>query len=249
MMPSLGALEARSVPLSNMRRTIAARLVESKTTIPHYQVTVSARMDALMALRTQLNEQLASQGVKLSVNDFIVRACALSMHAHPFINSRWNPSRGAETIELLEQVNIGVAISLGEERGGGLVVATVRNADQKGLRMISAETRSLAEKARTKGLSIDDMADSTFTISNLGMYGVEHFTAIINSPNVAILAVGGAIEQPVIETDASGKKSLGIGHVMSMTISSDHRVVDGAMAAQYLQTVKQMLEKPATLLV
>lgn len=249
MMPSLGALEARSVPLSNMRRTIAARLVESKTTIPHYQVTVSARMDALMALRTQLNEQLASQGVKLSVNDFIVRACALSMHAHPYINSRWNPSRGAETIELLEQVNIGVAISLGEERGGGLVVATVRNADQKGLRMISAETRALAEKARSKGLSIEDMAESTFTISNLGMYGVEHFTAIINSPNVAILAVGGAIEQPVIETDANGKKSLGIGHVMSMTISSDHRVVDGAMAAQYLQTVKQMLEKPATLLV
>lgn len=249
MMPSLGALEARSVPLSNMRRTIASRLVESKTTVPHYQVTVSARMDALMALRVQLNEQLASQGVKLSVNDFIVRACALSMHAHPYINSRWNPSRGAESIDLLEQVNVGVAISLGEEKGGGLVVATVRNADQKGLRMISGETRALAEKARTKGLSIEDMSDSTFTISNLGMYGVEHFTAIINPPNVCILAVGGAVEQPVVETDASGKKSLGIGHVMSMTMSSDHRVVDGAMAAQYLQTVKQMLEKPATLLV
>ncbi|HYD02188.1 MAG TPA: dihydrolipoamide acetyltransferase family protein [Phycisphaerales bacterium] len=249
MMPSLGALEARSVPLSNMRRTIAARLVESKTTVPHYQVTVSARMDALMALRTQLNEQLSSQGVKLSVNDFIVRACALAMHAHPYINSRWNPSRGAETIELLEQVNVGVAISLGEERGGGLVVATVRHADQKGLRMISAETRALAEKARSKGLSIEDMADSTFTISNLGMYGVEHFTAIINPPNVAILAVGGAVEQPVVEVDTEGKKSVGIGHVMSMTMSSDHRVVDGAMAAQYLQTVKQMLEKPATLLV
>ncbi|HZW07319.1 MAG TPA: dihydrolipoamide acetyltransferase family protein [Phycisphaerales bacterium] len=249
MMPSLGALEARSVPLSNMRRTIAARLVESKTTVPHYQVTVSARMDALMALRTQLNEQLLSQGVKLSVNDFIVRACALAMHAHPYINSRWNPSRGAESIELLEQVNVGVAISLGEERGGGLVVATVRHADQKGLRMISAETRALAEKARSKGLSIEDMSDSTFTISNLGMYGVEHFTAIINPPNVAILAVGGAVEQPVIETDAEGRKSVGIGHVMSMTMSSDHRVIDGAMAAQYLQTVKQMLEKPATLLV
>lgn len=249
MMPSLGALEARSVPLSNMRRTIASRLVESKTTVPHYQVTVSARMDALMALRVQLNEQLASQSVKLSVNDFIVRACALAMHAHPYINSRWNPSRGAESIDLLEQVNVGVAISLGEEKGGGLVVATIRNADQKGLRMISGETRALAEKARTKGLSIEDMSDSTFTISNLGMYGVEHFTAIINPPNVCILAVGAAVEQPVVETDATGKKSLGIGHVMSMTISSDHRVVDGAMAAQYLQTVKQMLEKPATLLV
>lgn len=249
MMPSLGALESRSVPLSNMRRTIAVRLVESKTTVPHYQVTVSARMDALMALRSQLNEQLASQGVKLSVNDFIVRACALSMHAHPYVNSRWNPSRGAESIDLLDQVNIGVAISLGEEKGGGLVVATLRNADQKGLRMLSAETRAMAEKARTKGLSIDDMSDSTFTISNLGMYGVEHFTAIINTPNAAILAVGGAIEQPVIDVDTDGKKTVGIGHVMSMTMSSDHRIIDGAMAAQYLQTVKQMLEKPATLLV
>ncbi|MFT3685082.1 MAG: dihydrolipoamide acetyltransferase family protein [Phycisphaerales bacterium] len=249
MMPTLGALEARNVPLSNMRRTIATRLVESKTTVPHYQVTVSARMDALMALRVQLNEQLASQGVKLSVNDFIVRACALSMHAHPFVNSRWNPSRGSESIDLLDQVNIGVAISLGEEKGGGLVVATIRQADQKGLRMISAETRALADKARTKGLSIEDMSDSTFTISNLGMYGVDHFTAIINPPNAAILAVGGAVEQPVIETDAEGKKTVGIGHVMSMTMSSDHRIIDGAMAAQYLQTVKQMLEKPATLLV
>lgn len=247
--PNLMALERRSMPLSNMRRTIAARLVESKTTIPHYQVTASVRMDALLALRTQLNEQLATQGVKLSVNDFIVRACALSMHAHPFINARWNPSKGAESIELLDQVNIGVAISLGEDKGGGLVVATLRQADAKGLRMISAETKAYAEKARSKGLSIEDMSDSTFTISNLGMYGVDHFTAIINPPNAAILAVGAAIEQPVVDVDASGKKVLAIGHVMSMTMSSDHRIIDGAMAAQYLATVKQMLEKPATLLV
>jgi pyruvate dehydrogenase E2 component (dihydrolipoamide acetyltransferase) len=247
--PNLAALERASLPLSNMRRTIAARLVESKTTIPHYQVTVSVRMDALLALRTQLNEQLASQGVKLSVNDFIVRACALSMHAHRFINSRWNPAKGAETIELLDQVNIGVAISLGEEKGGGLVVATIRHADAKGLRVISAETKAFADKARTKGLTVEDMSDSTFTISNLGMYGVDHFTAIINPPNAAILAVGAAIEQPVIDLDPQGKKVLGIGHVMSMTMSSDHRLIDGAMAAQYLATVKQMLEKPATLLV
>jgi len=249
MNPSLGALERTSIPLSNMRRTIAARLVESKTTIPHYQVTISARMDALLALRTQLNEQLSTQGVKLSVNDFIVRASALSMHAHPFINARWNPAKGAETIELLDQVNVGVAISLGQDKGGGLVVATIRNADQKGLRLISAETKSYAEKARTRGLSIDDMSDSTFTISNLGMFGVDHFTAIINPPNAAILAVGAAIEQPVVDTDPTGKKTLGIGTVMSMTMSSDHRLIDGSMAAQFLQTIKHMLEKPATLLV
>lgn len=250
VMPSLAAaLRKESRPLSNMRRTIAARLVESKQTIPHYQVTVSARMDALLDLRKQLNEQLGSQGVKLSVNDFLVRACALAMHAHPFVNSRWNPAKGAESIEMLDQVNVGIAISLPEERGGGLVVATIRQADAKGLRLISQESKFLADKARTKGLSIEEMGDSTFTISNLGMFGVDHFTAIINPPNAAILAVGAALEQPVIDTDANGKKSVGIGHVMSMTLSSDHRIIDGAMAAQYLQTVKQMLEKPATLLV
>lgn len=255
MVPAVAsALQRRSVPLSNMRRAIAGRLVESKTTIPHYQVTVSVRADALLALRKQLNDQLGSQGVKLSVNDFIVRACALAMHAHPHVNARWNPSRGNESIELLDQVNIGVAISLplatdGSGGGGGLVVATLRHADQMGLRLISGQTRALAEKARTKGLTLDEMGDSTFTISNLGMYGVDHFTAIINPPNVAILAVGAATEQPVVETDAAGKKSLAIGTVMSMTMSSDHRVIDGAMAAQYLGTVKEMLEKPATLLV
>jgi pyruvate dehydrogenase E2 component (dihydrolipoamide acetyltransferase) len=253
VMPTIAsALQRRSVPLSNMRRTIAARLVESTTAIPHYQVTVSARMDALLSLRAQLNEQLASQGVRLSVNDFVVRAAALAMHAHPFINARWNPSRGQESIELLDQVNIGVAISLPIQPdlcGGGLVVATIRNADQKGLRLISAETRALAEKARTRGLSPEDMSDSTFTISNLGMYGVDHFTAIINPPNAAILAVGAALQGPVVETGPDGKPTLAVGTTMSMTMSSDHRLIDGALAAQYLQTLKDLLEKPATLLV
>ncbi|MFN8730363.1 MAG: dihydrolipoamide acetyltransferase family protein [Planctomyces sp.] len=245
-------LARRLVPLSNMRRTIAARLVESKTTIPHYQVTVSVRMDALSALRSQLNEQLAAQGVKLSVNDFLVRACALAMHQHPYVNARWVGTKGAEAIEYLPSVNIGVAIALpvaADGTGGGLVVATLRNADAMGLRAISSTTKSLADKARGKGLSIEEMSDSTFTISNLGMFGVDHFTAIVNPPNAAILAVGAAIEGPVVETDASGAKKLVIGTTMSMTMSSDHRIIDGAMAAQYLQTVNAMLEKPATLLV
>jgi pyruvate dehydrogenase E2 component (dihydrolipoyllysine-residue acetyltransferase) len=141
-------------------------------------------------------------------------------------------------------VNVGVAIALDQDRGGGLVVATLRNADRMGLRQISAQTKALAEKARTKGLTVEEMADSTFTISNLGMFGVSHFTAIINPPNAAILAVGGAIERPVVRNG-----QLAVGSVMSMTMSSDHRIVDGAMAAQYLATVRQMLEKPATLLV
>lgn len=243
-----GTLRAQTQPLTNMRRTIAARLVESKTTIPHYQVTVAVRMDALLALRQQLNDQLSPQGVKLSVNDFLVRACALAMHQHPYVNARWVGAKGQESIQLLDHVNVGVAISLPPEKGGGLVVATIRSADSKGLRLISSETKSLADKARTKGLTIDEMGDSTFTISNLGMFGVEHFTAIINPPNAAILAVGAAVKKPVVQT-VGGKDELVIGHEMQMTMSSDHRIIDGAMAAQYLSTVKQMLETPATLLV
>jgi pyruvate dehydrogenase E2 component (dihydrolipoamide acetyltransferase) len=247
-LPAAGArLEGRRVTLSNMRRTIARRLVESKQNIPHYQVTVEADLGALLELRRQLNEQLESQGVKLSVNDFLVRACALAMHQHPFVNSRWfeETGKGDETaIDILPDINIGIAIALPMEKGGGLVVATLRSADQLGLRQISSETRRLAEKARSKGLSMEEMADSTFTISNLGMFGVEHFTAIINPPNAAILAVGAAVEKPVVKNG-----QVVIGHRMAMTMSSDHRIVDGAMAAEYLGSVKQMLEKPATLLV
>jgi pyruvate dehydrogenase E2 component (dihydrolipoyllysine-residue acetyltransferase) len=247
-LPAPGAaLEARNVPLNTMREVIAKRLVESKTTIPHYQVTMSARMDSLMALREELNGQLSTQGVKLSVNDFLVRACAIAMHQHPFINSSWNPQ--GPSIDLHGHVNIGVAVSLPEEKGGGLVVATIPNADQIGLRQISAETKRLASKARDKGLSPQELSGSTFTISNLGMFGVDHFTAIVNPPNAAILAVGRAIEKPFVEYDETGEPELVVGHEMSMTISSDHRIIDGAMAAAYLKTVKELLESPASLLV
>jgi len=201
-------------------------------------------MDPLMSLRTQLNDQLATQGVKLSVNDFLVRACALAMHQHPFVNSRWIDRGNEVAIEQLGDVNIGVAIALPADKGGGLVVATVRNADQIGLRQISAQSKQLSEKARTKGLAPNEMSDSTFTISNLGMFGVSHFTAIINPPNAAILAVGGAIQRPVVKNG-----QIVVGHVMTMTMSSDHRIIDGAMAAAYLATVRELLEKPASLLV
>jgi len=201
-------------------------------------------MDPLLELRKQLNEQLEPQGVKLSVNDFLVRACALAMHQHPQVNSSWDGSTNPPSIKVNGEVNVGVAVSLPEERGGGLVVATIRNADRNGLRQISADTKALAKKAREKGLSPQEMEGSTFTISNLGMFGVDHFTAIINPPNSAILAVGAAIERPVVKNG-----EIVVGNVMSMTMSSDHRVIDGAMAAQYLATVRQLLEAPATLLV
>jgi len=237
-------LESRDVEITNMRRTIARRLVESKTTIPHYQVTVAVNMDPLLTLRKSLNEQLEPQGVKLSVNDFLVRACALALHQHPYVNASWIGDPGAEKIRINGAVNIGVAVALPEERGGGLVVASLKGADAMGLRQISSETKRLSTKARERGLTVDEMDGSTFTISNLGMFGVEHFTAIINPPNSAILAVGGAVKKPVVRDG-----EVVVGHEMQMTMSSDHRVVDGAMAARFLADVREALENPATLLV
>ncbi|MFG0328552.1 MAG: dihydrolipoamide acetyltransferase family protein [Phycisphaerales bacterium] len=229
-----------SVKLSNMRQTIAKRLVESKQSIPHYQVSVVVNMDPLLDLRKTLNAQLESQGVKLSVNDFVVRAAALSIHHHPMFNAAWKK----DSLEINDRVNVGMAVSLPEERGGGLLVATIFDADRKGLRQISTDAKTLANKARTKGLSPEEMSGSTFTISNLGMYEVDFFTAIINPPNAAILAVGSALERPVVRDG-----EIVVGHEMNCTLSLDHRIIDGAMAAQFLQTFRQMLENPATLLV
>ena len=239
MVQHVAALESTEVAVSGMRQTIARRLVESKSTIPHYQVKMRFSMDALMDLRKSFNEKLAAEGVKLSVNDFIVRACALSMGEHPMFNASWAGDR----ILVHGRVNVGIAISMPEERGGGLVVASIRDANLKSLRMISAESKYLATKARDKGLATEDMSDSTFTISNLGMFGVDDFTAIINPPNSAILACGAAIEQPVVRDH-----QLAVGWEMSATLSLDHRVIDGAMAARYLGTLKAMIEEPMRLL-
>jgi len=236
----IAGLESEHIAVSNIRQTIARRLVESKTTIPHYQVSMKFNLDRLMALREQLNSELAEVGIKLSVNDFIVRGCALAMATHPYVNASW----AGDAIALHKQVNIGVAVALDESSGGGLVVAVIRDADRKSLRAINAEGKALGEKARTRGLRMEDMADSTFTVSNLGMFGVEHFTAIINPPNSAILACGAAIKQPVVRDDA-----ITIGYEMTATLSSDHRVIDGAMAARWLNTLKSLLQNPATLLV
>jgi pyruvate dehydrogenase E2 component (dihydrolipoamide acetyltransferase) len=236
----VAGVQSIEVPVSNMRGVIARRLVESKQSIPHYQVSMKFSMDALLALRGSLNEQLSAMEVKLSVNDFIIRACALAMARHPFFNASWAGDR----ILLHQQVNVGVAIALPEEKGGGLVVGVVRDAHLKSLRQISGEVRALGEKARTKGLSPEEMSGATFTISNLGMFGVDSFTAIINPPNSAILACGAAIEQPVVRNH-----QLVVGWEMSATLSLDHRVIDGAMAAKYLQSLKQFVETPTMLLV
>lgn len=232
--------QERTEPLSNMRQIIAKRLVESKQTIPHYQVTMDFDMDPLLEMRKTLNEQLVVSGIKLSVNDFLVRCCALSMAT----NQEFNASFGGDCILYHGPVNVGIAIALPEERGGGLVVGTIRNADQKSLRTISQESSYLSKKARETGLAPEEMGDTTFTISNLGMFGVDNFTAIINPPNSAILAVGAAIEKPVVRNG-----ELAVGHEMCATLSLDHRVIDGAMAAMYLQSLKELIENPASLLV
>lgn len=234
------ALQAKSLALSNMRKTIAKRLVESKTTVPHFTVSVAINMDPLLELRKTLNDQLASQNVKLSVNDFITRAAALACAQHPTVNSSWNES----TIEQHGTVNIGIAVALPEERGGGLIVPVLRDVQNLGLRAISQQTKTLAKKARETGLSAQEMEGGTFTISNLGMFGVDHFEAIINPPQAAILAVGAANEKPVVR-----QGQLTIGHEMLATLSGDHRVIDGAIGAQYLQSLKSLLENPAGLLV
>ena len=238
--PGIGSLTEGSEELSGMRQTIARRLVESKSSIPHYQVSMSVDMRSMVDVRAQVNERLSQEGVKASVNDFIVKAAALAIRDHKYFNA----SFAGDRLVLHGQINVGVAIALPEERGGGLVVATIRGADQLSIREIASQARQLSDKARTRGLSAEDMSDSTFTISNLGRFGIDHFTAIINPPNRAIMACGAALEVPVVE---NGEVVPGLR--MTLTLSLDHRVIDGAMAARFLQTLRALLEKPAMLLV
>ena len=240
------ALEQKTTAVPGMRKTIAKRLVESKTTVPHFQVSVAINMDPLMEMRGTLNERMAAQGIKLSVNDFITRAVAVAATQHPVIKSSWM----GDSIVQHGTVNVGTAISLPEERGGGLVVAVTRDVQNKGLPQISAEVKELAAAARGRGLTPEQMSDSTITISNLGMpqYGVTQFSAIINPPNAAIIAVGAAIEKPVVR-EVYGEKKVVIGHEMNATLSGDHRVIDGASAAEYLTTFRSLLENPVGLLV
>lgn len=236
-------LEAKTIQLTGMRKTIAKRLVESKTTVPHFQVSVAVNTDPLMELRKTINSQLESQGIKLSINDFVTRAVALACVEHPAVNSSWN----GDSIIQHGSVNVGVAISLPPEKGGGLLVATIRDTHAKGLRQISSDVKQLAKNARSeKGLTVQEMSDSTITISNLGMpqYGVTQFTAIVNPPNAAIIAVGAAIQKPVVRNG-----EIVIGTEMNVTLSGDHRTIDGAVGAEYLATFKRLLENPAALLV
>ncbi len=223
--------QTKEVPVSMMRKTIAKRLVESKNTAPHFYITVEVDMKRAIEFRTSLN---STEEVKISYNDIIVKAVALTLRKHPMVNASFM----GEKIVQYGDVHVGVAVALED----GLITPVVRNADMKGLAEISFEVKELATKAREKKLKPEEFQGSTFTISNLGMFDVENFTAIINPPEGAILAVGSIIEKPVVE-----KGQIVVGHRLKLTLSSDHRVIDGAVGAKFLQDLKKMLENPAML--
>ncbi|SHM70323.1 pyruvate dehydrogenase complex dihydrolipoamide acetyltransferase [Mucilaginibacter sp. OK098] len=219
--------------VSQMRKAISRRLSESLFTAPHFYVTMSIDMDQAIAARTRINDVAP---VKISFNDFVLKACAVALKQHPAINSSFM----GDKIRTNEHVHIGVAVAVDE----GLLVPVIKFADGKSLSRISAEVKEFAGKAKAKKLQPNEMEGSTFTISNLGMFGVDEFTAIINTPNACILAVSGIQQVPVVKNGAVVP-----GNVMKVTLSCDHRVVDGATGAAFLQTLKSMLEEPVRMLV
>ncbi len=223
----------RAAPLTPMRQTIARRMVESKQQVPHFYITMDVDMAAAMALRSQLNA-LVPESEKISVNDFIVKAAALALRQFPNINASF---AGAE-IRIHDQVNIGMAVA----RENGLITAVLRDCDKKPLAQIAREARELVARTREGRMKPDDMMGATFTISNLGMFDVDDFSAIITLPQAAALAVGAVKQQPVVK-----EGQLAVGTRMKITISADHRVTDGAEAARFLQAVKAVLEQPLRL--
>jgi pyruvate dehydrogenase E2 component (dihydrolipoamide acetyltransferase) len=221
------------VSVSQMRKVIAKRLGESKFSAPHFYLTIEVNMDQASIARTSIN---AGGVYKVSFNDIVIKACATALRKHPAINSSWF----GDKITFHRDINIGVAVAVED----GLLVPVIHNADQKTLSYINNEVKELAGKAKSKKLAPTEMTGNTFTISNLGMFDIEEFTAIINPPDACILAVGSIIKKPIVKDE-----SIVIGNMMRLTLSCDHRVVDGATGAQFLQTLKAMLENPLLMIV
>jgi pyruvate dehydrogenase E2 component (dihydrolipoamide acetyltransferase) len=231
--PLVAGVESfEEVTLSQMRKTIARRLSESNFTAPHFFVTIEANMANAMAFR----KQAADAGIKFSFNDLMIKAVASAIRKHPKVNSSWL----GDKIRYNHHIHIGMAVGMDE----GLVVPVLKFADQKSISQISVEAKQFVEKAKSKKIQPADMQGNTFTISNMGMFDVENFTAIINPPDACILAVGKIKETPIVENG-----EIKIGHVMKMTLSSDHRVVDGSIASGFLKTLKENLENPAMMLI
>ncbi|MFD3191068.1 pyruvate dehydrogenase complex dihydrolipoamide acetyltransferase [Sedimentitalea sp. HM32M-2] len=224
------------ITLDGMRKTIAARLTEAKQSIPHFYLRREIKLDALLKFRGELNRQLESRGVKLSVNDFIIKACALALQDVPAANSVWAGDRMLQ----LKSSDVAVAVAV----DGGLFTPVLQDADKKTLSTLSAEMKDLASRARDRKLAPHEYQGGSFAISNLGMFGIENFDAVINPPHGAILAVGAGIKKPVVGKDGE----LEIATVMSVTLSVDHRVIDGALGAQLLEAIVGNLENPMTML-
>lgn len=224
------------VKLDGMRRTVASRLTEAKQTIPHFYLRRDVQLDALMAFRADLNKQLESRGVKLSVNDFIIKACAMALQAVPDCNAVWANDR----IFRLKPSDVAVAVAI----EGGLFTPVLKDAHLKSLSALSAEMKDLAGRARNKKLAPHEYVGGAMAISNLGMFGIENFDAVINPPHGSILAVGAGLKKPVVGADGELK----VATVMSMTLSVDHRVIDGALGAEFLKEVVTYLENPVTML-
>jgi len=236
--------EEKLVPVSNVRGIIAKRLLESKTQIPHFYLNIEIDAGPLLELRQQLNTALEKSGVKLSVNDFILKGSAEALRRVPAVNSSWEdaPSTGSGQAAVRQHSAAHVSFAVAIE--DGLITPVVRDAHLKTVFAISDEAKSLAKRAKDKKLAPNDFTGGTFCVSNLGMMGIESFSAIINPPNAAILAVGTTVKKPVVKND-----QIVIGQTMMLTLSVDHRVVDGAVGAQFLAALKQLLESPALLLI
>lgn len=227
--------EPRVEKLTSMRRTIARRLSESKQTVPHFYLTIDVDAGPLMEARAQINAELADQGEKVSVNDLVMKACAVALRRVPEVNA----SFAGDAIHYHQVVDISMAVAIPD----GLVTPVIRDADLKGVAQIAREARELAERARSKKLTPEEMTNGTFSVSNLGMFGIEDFSAVINPPEGAILAVGVVREEPVVQNGqiVPGKR-------MRMTLSCDHRVIDGAVGARWLAALRSILEKPVLML-
>lgn len=229
--------EITEVPLDGMRKIIAARLTEAKQTIPHFYLRRDIRLDALLTFRAELNAQLASRGIKLSVNDFIIKACALALQSVPDANAVWAGDR------ILKLTPSDVAVAVAVE--GGLFTPVLQDSHTKSLSALSAEMKDLAARARDRKLAPHEYQGGSFAISNLGMFGIDNFDAVINPPHGAILAVGAGVKKPVVGKDGT----LQAATVMSVTLSVDHRVIDGALGAELLNAIVDNLENPMAMLV
>jgi len=229
---STGVEGTEEVKNSSMRKVIAKVLGQSKFTAPHFYLTIEVDMDNAKASRVQIN---SLPDTKVSFNDMVMKACAMALVKHPQVNTSWN----GDTTRYNKHIHLGVAVAVPD----GLVVPVVKFADQLGLTQIGAAVKDLAGKARNKKIAPAEMEGSTFTVSNLGMFGIQEFTSIINQPNSAILSVGAIVEKPVVKNG-----EIVVGNTMKLTLACDHRTVDGAVGAQFLQTLRSFIENPVTML-